>query len=332
VITVFVSEFVTSGAWADQPLEGSLAREGRAMIEALVLDLATDPTLEVATTWDSRLGRFPVPGVHAEVVDNTISASRQFQDLAGWADRTVVIAPEIGGMLTDSRQSVLDAGGCPVSCQTAALALCSDKLATACHLRGANVSTIDTRTEAEPRPRAEMVVWKPRDGAGSIGIAVQPADAPPPAPDLVVQPFLEGIPVSVSFIIDRDRYTSLPVARQHLVDEQALAYAGGTIPAAGCSNETYRQAVTVATAACRSIEGLYGWVGVDLILHEQLGPVVLEINPRLTTSFLGYRQLSGPGLARHIVFPDEPYDCDRLSDPDLTPITFTSAGNILATA
>ncbi|GIT28853.1 MAG: hypothetical protein Ct9H300mP1_08990 [Planctomycetaceae bacterium] len=56
---VLVSEHITSGAWADRPLEGSLAIEGRAMLVALARDLSVDPGVEMVTTWDARLGPFP---------------------------------------------------------------------------------------------------------------------------------------------------------------------------------------------------------------------------------------------------------------------------------
>ena len=54
-----------------------------------------------------------------------------------------------------------------------------------------------------------------------------------------------------------------------------------------------------ALAACRSIPGLRGYVGVDLIIPsaESGRPVVVEINPRLTTSYLGYRALAENNLA-----------------------------------
>jgi hypothetical protein len=59
-------------------------------------------------------------------------------------------------------------------------------------------------------------------------------------------------------------------------------------------------------------------VGVDLLLDEQAGAVtVVEINPRLTTSYLGYRQLTlpqrlaegdllpgGAALARTLIWPN----------------------------
>jgi predicted ATP-grasp superfamily ATP-dependent carboligase len=44
----------------------------------------------------------------------------------------------------------------------------------------------------------------------------------------------------------------------------------------------------LASEIAAAIPLLWGYVGVDLVLTES-GPVVLEINPRLTTSYCGLR-------------------------------------------
>jgi predicted ATP-grasp superfamily ATP-dependent carboligase len=51
--------------------------------------------------------------------------------------------------------------------------------------------------------------------------------------------------------------------------------------------------------------GLCGYVGVDLIIPESMPrqPVVVEINPRLTTSYLGYRALAESNLAEWLLIP-----------------------------
>ena len=44
----------------------------------------------------------------------------------------------------------------------------------------------------------------------------------------------------------------------------------------------------VALRTCRALPGLRGYIGVDVILTESEA-VVIEVNPRLTTSYLGVR-------------------------------------------
>ena len=47
---------------------------------------------------------------------------------------------------------------------------------------------------------------------------------------------------------------------------------------------------------CRAIPGLWGYVGVDLVIGDN-GPVVLEVNPRLTTSYIGLSRSIGHNVA-----------------------------------
>ena len=98
---VFVSEYITSGAWADRPLVGSLATEGQAMLVALAEDLADDPGTEVVTSWDARLGEFPIAGTRVVSVETADEADRVFRQLAGSTDRTLVVAPEVDGLLEE---------------------------------------------------------------------------------------------------------------------------------------------------------------------------------------------------------------------------------------
>jgi len=44
----------------------------------------------------------------------------------------------------------------------------------------------------------------------------------------------------------------------------------------------------LAKRAIAAIPGLWGYVGIDVVLTQR-GPVVLEVNPRLTTSYAGLR-------------------------------------------
>jgi predicted ATP-grasp superfamily ATP-dependent carboligase len=327
---VFVSEYITSGAWADRPLVGSLATEGQAMLVALAEDLADDPGIEVVTTWDSRLGEFPVTGTRAFAVETTLEADERFRQLAGSADRTLVVAPEIDGLLENRSLQVSVAGGTWVGCPADTIALCSDKLATAQHLRHHRLNVVDTRTAQVPRPDSERVVWKPRDGAGSQGISTTSRTDPPPHPDSIVQPLVQGRHVSVAVICGDQQAFSLPVAEQHLSSDGRFTYQGGKVPCFPLDSPQSQAIRHLAEDACRSLGHARGWMGVDLVLLEDNTPVIMEINPRLTTSFLGYRQLAaGFPLSQLVISPETAAEaswdwCHTHSEP----VEFTCSGSM----
>ena len=49
----------------------------------------------------------------------------------------------------------------------------------------------------------------------------------------------------------------------------------------------------------KSIPGLFGYLGIDLLIPNSApeSPLIVEINPRLTTSYTGYRKLCRDNLA-----------------------------------
>ncbi len=59
--------------------------------------------------------------------------------------------------------------------------------------------------------------------------------------------------------------------------------------------------IRLACRAIGAVPGLAGFVGVDLILSRESGPdpvdTEVEINPRLTTSYVGLRALARENLA-----------------------------------
>jgi tyramine---L-glutamate ligase len=132
----------------------------------------------------------------------------------------------------------------------------------------------------------------------------------------ICQPYVAGRSVSVGILIHDSRDLAapsavdiLPPAEQSLSNDGRFVYLGGAVPARGVDDTTIRRA---ALAACRAVPGLQGYVGIDLIIPDAAGnsgsasssPIVVEINPRLSTSYLGYRELACCNLAERIVFPE----------------------------
>ncbi len=199
--TVFVSEYVCSGAWPDDHLNGSLAAEGRAMLLALMSDLLSSGDLthfngfprpsalgpqpfDVRTTWDDRLGEFPrkqftddertrltvIPIARSKDATPKAELAEFHREVAN-ADAVFVIAPEFFGIL-ESRTHKVErlASGRLVGCSSDAVRLCADKLKLAEFLRAIDVPTIDTQAFDLQQPIAAFpfpLVIKPRDGAGS---------------------------------------------------------------------------------------------------------------------------------------------------------------------
>ena len=108
----------------------------------------------------------------------------------------------------------------------------------------------------------------------------------------MLQPYVTGEPLSASFLVDvNGRPHLIGVGRQRMeIRHGRFVYLGGTVPADDPElAEEARQAIL-------SVPGLRGWVGVDFVHKMETGhSVILEINPRATTSYVGLRRLLPPG-------------------------------------
>ena len=65
-----------------------------------------------------------------------------------------------------------------------------------------------------------------------------------------------------------------------------------------------------AQALADAIPGLGGYVGVDLVWHAQRGPVLIEVNPRVTMSYVGLSAALGRNLAADVLATHLMEACD----------------------
>lgn len=318
-VRVFVSEFICGGAWNGSLPEPSLIREGAAMLASVVGDFARAPGVRVCATWDGTRGVSPF-GSDVEVLEvfSADEEAERFRQLVRECDATLLIAPEFEGILAKRTAAVEAAGGHLLGSSSAAVAHCADKLRVAETLQAAGIPTIPAESSSfENESQAGFSfpwVIKPRDGAGSQSTfrVNDAAHWQQLLPDLLTapllrqairQPFVSGRPLSVGLILNDEGEICdyLPPCDQLLSDDGRFRYLGGRVPAAGVPTERIHE---VAAAACRLIPGLRGYIGIDLVLPEGADtPVIVEINPRLTTSWLGYSVLCQDNLAQRVLSP-----------------------------
>ncbi len=336
---VFVSEYVCGGGWSGTTRAGSLATEGRAMLCAVVEDLSRIAGVKVVATWDARLGPSPIRSAQIVPVESPADEMIHFRKLAAESDAVLVIAPEFDGILFNRCRIVEELEGRLLCPSSRAVALCADKLRLAVHLRDAGIVTVPTELLGDAAPLQFPVVIKPRDGAGSqdlylvedviafdrlrreelCDVALQ---------HFIWQPYVAGQAVSVAlfFAPSRRAVEVLVPAEQRLTSDGRFRYLGGRVPLPMKSSDC-AALQSAAVAACRCVPGMCGYVGVDLILPEAAPeqPVIVEINPRLTTSYLGYRALAENNLAEWMLIParfERPIEWRRGA------VEFDTAGNI----
>ena len=313
---LFVSEYVCGGGWPAGCPEGSLRVEGEAMLKAVAADFARIPDVHVVTTWDSRLGPFGLEGVTAYSPRSVDDEWRLFSRLAGECDATLVIAPEFHDQLGSRCEAVVAAGGSLLGPAPTVVRLCGDKLELARRLAAAGIPVVPTFSldrEYWPLASAFPIVIKPRHGAGSVNTfrlnneaelqnrLSQPFD-PPDLPPTIWQSFVPGRSLSASVLVRSGAEGGFlcdhfPIGEQRLSDDGRFSYRGGKIPTRIVRSPEIPRMVEAAIASLP--DGVQGYLGFDILLPNDLPEEcrILEINPRLTTSYLGYRELAKANLA-----------------------------------
>jgi tyramine---L-glutamate ligase len=152
----------------------------------------------------------------------------------------------------------------------------------------------DQATEGSPADRARPDFGQSTTWDRAVR-AYQQAEA---AHKALIQPFVAGEALSVGCLCHAHGDVDIfRIGRQRL-SPGSFQYEGGTIPA-DLRASTVDVIEQLVRHTCAIIPGLRGYIGFDLILPDAspIEPLIVEINPRLTTSFVGYRQLCAENLA-----------------------------------
>jgi tyramine---L-glutamate ligase len=301
---IVVVEHLTSAP--APPGAAALVREGRAMRDAVAEDLRCLPGVRVTVLHRRGLPPPSLARLRGREVRGGIEAA--LRDALRDADAALVLAPEERGCLARLASLVVRSGRRLLGPSPDAIRLAGDKLRTVRLLAAAGIAAPPARVirlaDAIPllAVRPLPFVLKPRDGCGArgvvlvrhrgeIGAALAALRRATGRGTALVQEFVAGDAASVSVVAARDRIVPLGLNRQRIVLRSGrIGYRGGETPwrhpGAAAAIET---ACAAVRALARSVPGVTGYLGVDLVLARS-GPVVIEINPRLTTSYVGLRR------------------------------------------
>jgi predicted ATP-grasp superfamily ATP-dependent carboligase len=339
---ILVHEFASGGGMAGREVPASLAREGSAMLAALVADLASLPDHQVVTTADAR---FPLRTPrNVEMVTISHPSGRRVVDrLIATADAVWLIAPETDRCLERLAAKVEKKGKRLIGSGPSAIRRAADKASLPRLLRTHNVPHPPTRVLRagaswhESRQTAARLgyplVVKPARGAGCEGVflvrnarelrlGLHAARTASGSDRVLIQGYVKGTAASVSLLADGQRATALAVNAQSVRGSRPFSYRGGTTP---FDHPLAARAIEAACRTCEALPGLRGYVGVDLVLTDSEA-IVIEVNPRLTTAYLGVRSALDANIAAMAIAA-----CEGVL-PDIPParrsVRFTVAGRV----
>ncbi len=320
---VLVYEHVSGGGFAAEHIPPGVLSEGFGMLRTLIADFKAAGH-DVTTTLDSHIARLNPP-IEADCV-LPVSSSKEaqviLQKISDGADAVYVIAPETDGVLRSLVELVEQTSAAPLNCSASAIEKVSDKAGFYDFLKKRGItspetltfSVLDNVSEIKRAIRGSLhfpLIFKPSDGVSCCGLSVvrnedQVAGAVAKikkesrGKQFLVQESITGAAASVSFLSTGSKVVPVSLNRQDVTIETPKAYSsyrGGSVP---FDNPLQTEAFEAAEKIVKSFPDLRGYVGIDFVLTENEA-VAVEVNPRLTTSYVGLRTVANFNPAQAII-------------------------------
>jgi predicted ATP-grasp superfamily ATP-dependent carboligase len=322
-LRLLVYEYVSGGGFADVPIPVGVLSEGFGMLRTLISDFKA-AGYHVTTTLDSRLARLNPPlGADCVVpVFSSREAQATIRKSAASADAAYVIAPETDGLLQSLVESVEQTGAVSLNCPASAIGKVVDKTFLHEFLRKHGVPTPETITFSVADGVEEVkraihgrlrfpLMFKPSSDVsccglsvvrneGQVAVAVGKIKRESSSKRFMAQELIKGAAASVSLVSTGSDALSISLNRQDLTigaPDKTSSYSGGLVP---FDHPLRHSAFEVAEKIVKSFRDLKGYVGVDLVLTAEEA-VAIEVNPRLTTSYIGLRRVVNFNLAEAIL-------------------------------
>lgn len=303
---ILVYEYLSGGGLVEGSNE--LLDQGRAMRDAMVEDLARIDGVAISCASGDRSQ--PAPGSPRVTYVQPRPGESPFDFVwrqAHAQDLVWVVAPESEGLLACLRKIVGKQRW--MGCDSAAIRLASSKSAT---LEQLSRQCVHTPTDFTGLGCVSRWVVKPDDGAGAVATRVHRSFDEALA-DLArrrregsvatLEPWVEGEPMSLSLLCRAGHAELISINRQHIEvgADGNLNYRGVSINAIAMDDARAATLQDTARQVANAIPGLRGFVGIDIVWHPACGPVVIEVNPRVTCAYVGLSAALQRPLAREIV-------------------------------
>jgi len=309
-LKVLVFEYINGGGFAGRSVSPSLQREGMLMLQTLLHELKSLSSLQCVVTLDRRCQNLDLASMCQVIwIDDTESLFDQLHTALIDCDAFWPIAPETDDILASWVQMAESHGVLCLSSDAATIRLCADKSATCRALHDAGLPVVETRSLADHLDEMpfEHAVVKPVDGVGCEGSRVLSDVLEYRAwvhtltmPEAyVVQPLIAGAAKSWSALCRHGRAWLLSCNQQLVTLEgQHFSLQACCVNVDGERHADYQALLDVMAGA---LPGLWGYVGIDFIDDDVQGPLILEINPRLTTSYTGIQAATGINVAEQVL-------------------------------
>jgi predicted ATP-grasp superfamily ATP-dependent carboligase len=306
MMKIFICEHACHPLAADVDLSSSSDFRADMLLNALLADLSRIDDLSVTVMRLAGHNLRDLPDKVIVVVADGDEHAGTLLRCIDHADAVWPLAPETHGLLESISRTALQRNKLLIGSSPEAIHLTGSKYRTSQALRAAGIAMVPTyfSTDSLP-PNSTAWIVKPDDGAGcsdthlfSSAALAREWISSRPACNVVLQPYVAGQPCSLSLLCGSNKVFLLGCSEQRVAAaDNQIHYLGSTVNSISDSDGRLERLARRVVAA---IPGLWGYVGIDIIITEQ-GPVVLGVNPRMTLCHGGLHDSTGVNPAGMLV-------------------------------
>lgn len=358
---LLVYEYACGGGFAGKPFPADVLAEGFGMLRTFTADLKAAGH-QVTVLLDGRIARFNPP-LEAQWI--TVSSFKEAKQIISSkcqnVDASYIIAPETGGILQSLVQIVESKCAISLNCKSSAIQDASDKAQLYKVLIENGLPTPKTilfNAASSPKEIEKCVegklsyplILKPLDGVSCGGLslikgpnhiekALKKLKAESSSQRFIAQEYLQGEAASVSLICTDKKALAISLNKQDVtigLSDENSSYNGGYVP---FNHRLEDEAFSIAQKVVACFEGLRGYVGVDLVLGEDM-IFVVDVNARLTTSYVGLSKITRFKVSESLIasilnsqFPSNTKSCGyayfrKIQTPNISRNSFAKACEI----
>jgi predicted ATP-grasp superfamily ATP-dependent carboligase len=316
-------EHVSGGGYAGHHISPDFLAEGFAMLRTAASDFKAAGH-HVTVLLDDRISKLNPP-INADCTVPIIypeETTKFLTNLASINDASYIIAPETGQILESYVALMEKTGKISLNSQSNAIKQVANKanLQKVLEINRVNIpdsfvfSIDENLTSVKKLIKEKLcypIIFKPAIGVSCSGLsivnndsqiisAIEKIKAESSAKHFIVQEFIIGEAVSVSLLVSNGKALAISLNKQNVnvaLPNKTSSYLGGCVP---FDNSLKEETFLMAEKAVECFSGLKGYVGVDFVLGKDK-PFVVDVNPRLTTSYVGLSQTVGFNVAQALI-------------------------------
>ena len=291
---VLLYEYVTGGGLINEALKSNLYKEAKLMITTLIKDSENNENINSSFFCDNRLS---ISSVSNSIKINKKNYKKIYnKKILDKFDYIIPILPESNNNLYNYVKFLNDNNIKNLISSPRAIMNTSDKWLFYKKCLNSQIKTIPTYLD-KCDLRSNIII-KDRYGEGCSSIKLYKTKRSIieniENQNKIMQPYIEGIDLSLSVFFDREKFHILSVNKQNLsINKDNLIKLKSILVNITVSFE--EKIYALVNKIHKSFFGLYGYIGIDIIVDDK-NIFVVEINPRLTTSFVGIKYTKGINL------------------------------------